>query len=159
MGIEGAGKPDFHWDGFTDIKYEEFANRKMIEDMRSHPALFIKKVIVDAIEYYFPVFTKPFRAVKTVTTEEWASTLFHLLLWLAAVGGIFYCWPKGLLLLAGIFLYAVWYFPFGTAIPHNLYTFSTIPFLCILSATGVVGFFNGIPAKLCSRHIFKSWSG
>jgi hypothetical protein len=143
LGIEENEKTQTHWNGFKDIKYEELANRKMAEHIKNHPGLFVKKVILNAIEYYFPAFTKPFLAIKTITAEQWALSVFHLLLWLAAVMGIFYNRKKGLLLLAAIFIYAVWYFPFATGfIGHNLYTFGTIPFLSILAAEGAVCFFS-----------------
>ncbi|MCJ7728937.1 MAG: hypothetical protein MUO27_03535 [Sedimentisphaerales bacterium] len=142
IGIEGTEQTHIHGKGFKNIKYEELANRKMAEHIRNHPDLFIKKVILNAIEYYFPAFVKPFLAIKTVTAEQWALSIFHLLYWLAAVLGTVYCWRKGLLLLAGIFLYAVWYFPFATCIGHSLYTFGTIPLLCIVSAAGIVCFLS-----------------
>jgi preprotein translocase subunit SecG len=142
IGIEGTEQTHTHWKGFIDIKDEELANRKMAEHIRNHPALFVNKVILNAIEYYFPVLTKPFLAVKTLTPEQWALSIFHLLYWFTAVLGTVYCWRKGLLLLAGIFLYAVWYFPFAMFIGHSLYTFGTIPLLCIISAAGIVSFFG-----------------
>ena len=142
IGIEGNEQTRTHWKGFKDIKFEELANRKMAEHIRNHPVLFVKKVILNAIEFYFPVFIKPFLAIKTLTAEQWTLSIFHLLYWLTAVLGTFYCWRKGLLLLAGIFLYAVWYFPFAVFIGHNLYTFGTMPFLCIISAEGIVRFFR-----------------
>ena len=159
MGIDGTEETYISWQGFKDVKYQVFANKKMVEHIKNHPALLIKKVIVNAIEYYFPAFTKHFLAIKNVSTEQWVFTIFHFFLWLWAIAGVFYCRSKGTLLLVGIFIYAVWYFPFGSFIGHNLYTFGTIPLLCILSATGVVRFFNGISLKLCSGRISKSWGG
>jgi hypothetical protein len=142
IGIEGTEQTHTHWKGFINIKDEELANRKMAEHIRNDPALFVKTVILNVIEYYFPAFVKPFLAIKTVTAEQWALSIFHLFYWLAAVIGILYCWRKGLLLLAGIFLYAVWYFPFATSIGHSLYAFGTIPLLCIISAAGIVCFLS-----------------
>jgi hypothetical protein len=142
MGIEGTEKTLTHWKGFIDIKLEELANRKMIEHIKEHPALFIKKLVLNAIEYYFPAFVKPFLAVKVITAEKWALSVFYLFLWIMAIAGIFSNWRIGLFLLAGIILYAVWYFPFATFITHSLYNLGTIPFLCILSAVGTVCFFE-----------------
>lgn len=143
LGIEGTEQTQTHWKGFKDINLEELANKKMAEHIRNHPVLFIKKVILNAVEYYFPAFTAPFLAIKAVTVEQWALSIFHLVLWITTVWGILCCRRMGFLLLAGIIFYSVWYFPFATGfIGHNLYTFGTIPFLCIMSAAGIVCFFR-----------------
>jgi hypothetical protein len=143
LGIEGTERTHTHWMGFKDISYEELANRKMAEHMKNHPVLFMKKVVLNAVEYYFPAFTKPFRASKSATSEEWGLSVFYLLLWIPAVAGVFRGSRRGLLLLSGILLYSIWYFPFATGfIGHSLYTFGTIPFLCIMSAAGIVCFFG-----------------
>jgi hypothetical protein len=143
LGIEGTEATVTHWKGFKDIRNEELANKKMVEHIKTHPLLFVKKVILNAVEYYFPVLTKPFLAVKSVTAEQWALSIFHLVLWIPAIIGIF-CFRKvGLLLLAAILFYAVWYFPFATGfIGHSLYTLGTIPFLSILAAVGISCFFQ-----------------
>jgi hypothetical protein len=139
LGIEGTEQTHTHWKGFKDIKYEDLANKKMAEHIKSHPGLFVKKIILNAVEYYFPALTKPFCVIKKVTAEQYALSIFHLALWAAAIVGICCCRGKGLLLLSGIVFYSVWYFPFATGfIGHNLYTFGTIPFLCILSAVGFI---------------------
>jgi hypothetical protein len=115
----------------------------MAEDIKNHPGLFIKKVILNAIEYYFPAMTKYFLAVKVITAEQLALTFFHLILWTLALIGIFCSWRKGLLLLTAIFFYAIWYFPFATFIGHSLYTMGTIPFLCVMATVGLMSFFRG----------------
>jgi hypothetical protein len=145
LGIEGTEKTETHWKGFKDICLEELANRKMSEHMKNHPVLFIKKIILNATEYYFPVLTYPFLAVKSISIEQIALTVFHLSLWGCAIIGILfrrsnYSLKSYLLLLAGIIFCSVWYFPFATFIGHSLYTLGTIPFLCILSATGIMCF-------------------
>lgn len=143
--MEGTEKTLTHWKGFKDIALEEIADRRMAEHMKSHPALFAKKVVLNAVEYYFPSFTKPFLAIRKVTAEQYVLSVFHAVLWIMAIAGICCCRNKGLLLLAAIFFYSVWYFPFATGfIGHSLYTFGTIPFLCILSATGIVFIFSKI---------------
>ncbi|MGB8227221.1 MAG: hypothetical protein WCE45_10230 [Sedimentisphaerales bacterium] len=140
LGIKGSEANDIHWKGFIDIRLEELANKKMIEHIKEYPVLFIKKVVLNAVEYYFPAFVMPFRAVKIITAESWALSIFHLFLWILAIVGLFYCWRVGLFLLAGIILYAVWYYPFATFIGHSLYTLGAMPFLCILSAAGIMFF-------------------
>ncbi|MGD0784742.1 MAG: glycosyltransferase family 39 protein [Sedimentisphaerales bacterium] len=142
LGIEGTEATITHWKGFKNIKNEELANEKMAESIKNHPGLFMKKVILNAMEYYFPAMTKHFLAVKVITTEPLALTFFHLILWSLAILGIFCCWRKSLLLLTAIFFYAIWYFPFATFIGHSLYTLGTIPFLSILAACGIVFFFR-----------------
>ena len=142
LGIEGTPTTITHWEGFKDSNLEEFANKKMVEHIRNHPDLFIKKVMVNAVDYYFPVFVSHFLAVKSTVAEDWAVTLFHCFLWFPVIWGVFHCWQKGLLLLGGIVIYSVWYFPFVTSVSHSLYTMGTMPFLCILSATGIVYFFR-----------------
>jgi len=142
LGIDGTEQTITHWKGFTDIKNEEIANAKMAEDIKTRPALFIKKTILNAIEYYFPSLTYPFLAVKAKSAEQAALTIFHLVLWSFGFIGIYKDFKKGILLLALIFCYAVWYFPFATYIGHSLYTLGTIPFLCILSAAGITKILN-----------------
>lgn len=142
LGIEGTMQSKTQWSGFKDINLEDLANKKMIEHMKNHPVLFLKNFILNAIEYYFPAFTKHFLAIRSVSkfvvVEQWCLSIFHLFLWITAIIGIYYCPRKGLLILAGIICYSVWYFPFGTFSGHSLYTFGTIPLLCIISAVGII---------------------
>ena len=140
MGIKGTEANDIQWKGFKDIRYEELANKKMAEHIKNHPTLFAKKVILNAIEYYFPAFTKPFCVNKSTRSEEWGLSIFHVFLWVLAIAGIFYSLRKGFLLMVCIVFYAVWYFPFACFIGHAVYAFGTIPFLSILAATGIVYF-------------------
>ncbi|MFZ2658259.1 MAG: glycosyltransferase family 39 protein [Victivallales bacterium] len=146
LGIDGTEQTRTHWSGFKDITLEDYANRKMIEHMISHPALLMKKVILNAAEYYLPAFTNQFHAIKSVSksvmAEQWCLSIFHLFLWIMAAIGIFCCPRKGLFLLTGIIVYSIWYFPFATIIGHSLYTFGTIPFLCIISAVGIQSVLN-----------------
>ncbi|MCE5340999.1 MAG: glycosyltransferase family 39 protein [Planctomycetaceae bacterium] len=145
MGIDGNEATLTHWKGFKDIKNEEIANAKMAEDIKTRPVLFLKKNILNAIEYYFPMLTYPFLSIKVKSTEQTALTVFHLGLWICAVFGFYFYRRTGLLLLAMIICYAVWYFPFATFIGHSLYTLGTIPFLSILAAAGVARFARLIP--------------
>jgi hypothetical protein len=111
----------------------------MVEDIKQRPGDFIKKFILNAIEYYFPVFVYKFRVLSGFTKEELLLTVFHLILWIFAVIGFVFSESvyrvRSLMFLAAIFFYAIWYFPFATGfIGHNLYTFATMPLLAILSA-------------------------
>jgi hypothetical protein len=137
LGIEGNENTATQWKGFKNIEYDDLANKKMAEDIKKHPGVFVKKFILNAIEYYFPMYTYPFLSVKTKSIEQIALTIFHSCLWITAVFGIYYYRRAGLLLLILIISYAVWYFPFATHIGHSLYTLGTIPFLSILAAAGI----------------------
>jgi hypothetical protein len=120
----------------------------MSENIKKYPVLFLKKFLLNAVEFYFPVLTYPFLAIKKVSLEQIALTVFHLGLWVCAIIGILFGRTKFslkpfLILLAGILFYSVWYFPFAAGfIGHNLYTFGTTPFLCIMSAAGIMCFFK-----------------
>lgn len=145
MGLSGTEKELTAWMGFKDIALEDATNKKMAENIKKHPVIFVKKVILNAIEYYFPIITYHFQAVKIISIEQIALTAFHLVLWIAAIAGIFCSQRTGLLLLTGIFIYSIWYFPFATFIGHSLYTLGTIPFLSILAGAGLCslrGLFN-----------------
>jgi 4-amino-4-deoxy-L-arabinose transferase-like glycosyltransferase len=142
IGIEGTEATATQWKGFKNIANEEKANRKMSQFISNHHFLFLKKIILNAIEYYFPAITKPFLAIKSISVEQIALTCFHIFLWIFAVGAIFCSSKKGLLLLSAVIIYAIWYFPFATFIGHSLYTLGTIPFLSILAARGIGCFFN-----------------
>jgi hypothetical protein len=147
LGIDGTEKTHTHWKGFKDIGLEELANGKMAEHVKNHPVLFVKKIVLNSVEYYFPILTYPFLAVKSISIEQIALTVFHLGLWGCAIIGILfrrsnYSLKPYLLLLVGIFLYSVWFFPFAAFIGHSLYTMGTIPFLCVVSAAGIVCLFR-----------------
>ena len=142
-GIEGTEATHTHWKGLKDIKLEDKINKKMIEHLRAHPGAFTKKVVLNAIEYYFPMLTYPYLAVKGFSPENLAITIFNSTLWALTLIGILRSkkeemslLPAGLVL-AAIVLYAIWYFPFVTFIGHSLYTFGTIPLLSILAAKGL----------------------
>jgi hypothetical protein len=137
IGIPGGEQTVTQWKGFKNIENEETANAKMAEDIKTQPMLFIKKTVLNAIEYYFPMFTYPFLSVKIKSVEQIALTVFHSCLWLCAAFGFYFYRRVGLLLLVIIICYAVWYFPFATFIGHSLYTLGTIPFLSILAAAGI----------------------
>jgi len=136
LDIDGNEATITHWKGFKDIRNEEIANAKMTKDIKTRPILFVKKVVLNAIEYYFPILTHSFLALKAKSMEQIALTIFHLGLWICAAFSIYYNRKAGLLLSAAIIFYAVWYFPFATFIGHSLYTLGTIPFLSILAAAG-----------------------
>lgn len=141
LGIEGNEKNITQWKGFENLQNDEIANAKMTENIKKRPVQFIEKTILNAIEYYFPVFTYHFLALKTISAEQIVLTIFHLFLWIMAIIGIYYYRINGLMLILIIAIYAVWYFPFATFIGHSLYTLGTIPYLSILAAAGFKNLF------------------
>ncbi len=144
--------------GLKDPDIDAQFNEKMKEHIRTQPGVFFKKLILNSIEYYFPSITYPFLAVKSFSMENLALTIFHLILWILALVAIWRGWKQKVhrqrivLLLAPIFLYALWYWPFATFIGHSLYTFGTMPFLSILAAEGLC---NKFP-KIFSTHTSPS---
>jgi len=142
-GIEGTEATHTHWKGLKDIELEDRVNEKMMEDLRTHPGAFMKKILLNAVEYYFPMFTYPYLAVKYFKAENLAITIFHSILWGLALMGIWrgrkeeMLWPPTGLVFIAIVVYAIWFFPFAIFIGHSLYTFGTIPFLSILAARGL----------------------
>lgn len=137
LNIHGPEDSLIQWDGFKDARLDRYANGKMMEYIRIHPGLFTEKCLLDAVEYYFPALTFPFLAIRTSSVENIAITIFHLVLWMLAALALAHSGSKAWWLLAAIMLYAIWFFPFGTAIGHQLYTLGTIPFLCILAGKGL----------------------
>lgn len=126
--------------GLKDAGVDAAFNDKMHEHIRTYPGVFAKKMLLNSVEYYFPMLTYPFLAVKILSVENVALTIFHLVLWVLAFVGM-----RGerqekasrlptCLMLCSILLYGIWYLPFVTFIGHSLYTFGTIPFLSILAA-------------------------
>jgi len=140
-GIDGDESEYIQYWGLKDPKIDAVFNARMKEHIRNHPGVFVKKLVLNSIEYYFPTFTYPFLAIKVFSMGKLAITVFNLLLWILVFVGIYR--GRGKLnwrtwtLLGLIVLYGVWYFPFVTFIGHSLYTFGTMPFLSILAAHGL----------------------
>jgi len=143
-GIKGKEAAHTHWKGLKDVELEDKVNKKMVEHIRAHPGAFMKKILLNAVEYYFPMLTYPYLAVKVFSIESFVITIFHLVLWALVLFGIWRDRKEQthslltVLMLGGIGLYAVWFLPFATFIGHSLYTFGTMPFLSILAARGLV---------------------
>jgi len=137
-------RSDTHFHGLKNPNIDADFNRKAIEHILSHPSGFAKRFLLNAIQYYFPTITYPFRTRKGFSPEGLALTVFHLILWGLAVIAI--CrerkpqesWSHVGLLLGLIVSYAVWYWPVITYVGHSLYTFGTMPFLSILASRGLV---------------------
>lgn len=143
LGIKGDTSSYMQYYGFNDPGMDAELNMKVKEYIRMHPGIFLEKLLLNSIDYYFPSIVYPFLAVKIFSVEELALTLFHLTLWgLAFIGirsgrGQKKSRLQTILMLFPIILYGVWYLPFVTFIGHRLYTFGTIPFLSLLAARGL----------------------
>lgn len=154
LGKEGDESCYMQCYGLRDCNIDKEFNEKMKEHIKTQPMVFLKKLLLNSVEYYFPSITYPFLAVKIFSIESLAITVFHLTLWGLAVTLIWHSKKEKmlrmpmLLMLTAIGLYAIWYFPFVTFIGHSLYTMGTIPFLCIMSAAGIVS----IVAKIFNPH-------
>ena len=139
-GLGGTEEDHTYWRGLKDIEMENKISQKMVEDMKQNTGLFIKKMALNSIEYYFPILTYPFLAAKKFNLDHLGLTIFHLTLWILAAIGIIKRRKANegrmpeVLLICAIFLFAIWYLPFATFIGHSIYTFSTIPMLSILAA-------------------------
>jgi len=147
--IDGNEAVDVHWKGFKDIQIEDKMNRKMVEHLRKNPGLFLKKVLLNIVGFYFPILPYHYLAYKNFSIENIALTIFYMTLWSFALVGI---WSgrkekefilSAVLVLIAIVFYAMWYILFTIFIGHSLYTLGTIPFLCILSAAGIISFIEG----------------
>ncbi|MBN1795537.1 MAG: hypothetical protein JW804_02585 [Sedimentisphaerales bacterium] len=147
LGLEGSRSDYIQCYGFKDPNIDAAFDKKMIEHIKTHPDLFLKKVLLNSVEYYFPTLTYPFLAVKVFTkfqVEQLVLTIFHLILWTLTIIGFWRNrkdkrqWLSASLMLVAIMLYAIWYFPFVTFIGHSLYTLGTMPYLAILAARGII---------------------
>ncbi len=139
-------KSNKHFHGFTDYKVDRTLTKHMVDHIISHPVEFSKRITLNAIGYYFPTLSDFFRHYipDQGNLIKLALSIFHLMLWLLSGIGIWHVKQNRVmffhtkLLLLAIVLYAIWYFPFLTSMPHTLYTFSTIPILAILASLGSV---------------------
>jgi hypothetical protein len=176
--LRGAGFPsedfsrylDFY--GFKSAADEKLANSRAKKDLRDHPAAFAKKVLLNAVEYYFQIFfylrspagalpgSLPFpqRLLNGAILDAFAVSAYHLVLLAFALLGARYLWGRkemrfqlGLLSAAAAF-YAIPYFPFLTRVAHGLYTFGTIPSLAVATAVWLVR-----PERLAVHHSSASF--
>jgi hypothetical protein len=150
-GIAGSEAVDTHWKGFKDINTEERMNKKVAEHLCKNPGLFLKKVLLNIVGFYFPMLPYHYLTNKNFSAENAAMTIFHMVLWFFALIAIWSIkkqkyWRLSVeLMVAAIVFYAVWFLPFTIFIGHSLYTLGTIPFLSILAAAGTVRLFNRSP--------------
>jgi hypothetical protein len=140
--------------GFTNPEYEKITNQRYKQHIREHPGAFLKKIFINAVEYYWPlvyyVFPPPdtyaAQAPLSETLRKEANpdtvpiTLYNLVFVSLSFCGFCYLMRRkgmrkhALLLAFAWAVFALPYFPFLTFISHTLYTFGTIPVLAVLTS-------------------------
>jgi 4-amino-4-deoxy-L-arabinose transferase-like glycosyltransferase len=159
MGFDPARvKELIRYYGFTDPEHERIANDRAREHMREHPVDFLKKVGLNAAEYYAPVVYYIFPPKGAAGYEMnliqklkqpgvlgcLGLSLFSSVLAMLGFAGFCVIWKReplaAVLLLAAWAAFAVPYFPFLTFFAgRSTYTFGTFPVLSILIA-GLIAF-------------------
>lgn len=161
-GIDRPRSEVLQFYGIIDPDLDARLTQKAIHNVLDNPGLFVKKLFLNGMEYYFPVFyclavpePNPMskhsvltRIFKDCRKDKLPESFYFLLLWiLAGIGTVKAFTNKKttthfIILLGIIFLISFPYFPFLTYIGYSLYTFGTLPFLSILSASGIVCVWN-----------------
>jgi hypothetical protein len=139
--------------GLTDPAFEKIINKRAHEHLREHPIDFAKKILLNAVEYYFPIvfhIAPPqgsqlddltlLERIKAAPGETLPLSLYHLFLIGGAVFGFHTLRrnpaqrPLAHYLAALWILYAALYFPFLVFVGHSLYTYGTLPILSLFAA-------------------------
>ena len=144
-GVEDEPSRVVHFCGWKDPDLDREANRRMLEDVASHPARFAGKVALNAIELYLPAIRDAITRTgpKGTTVRHLALSAWHSVYWGLAVWGL---WglrrsrlrPRLWLILGGIVALSVFYLPFVTMIGHSGYTLPTLPLLSVLASVGLL---------------------
>jgi hypothetical protein len=142
----------FHFWGIKDGSVEKQINDAMVTHLTSNTLQFGKKIILNALGYYFPIAHsliipstyEKYKHIEKNTlydegkTEAWFISIYYgVLLILAFLSVVFAknsCVGRrgAAALVVLICLYAFPYFPFLTFVGHSQYVFGTLPFLYIL---------------------------
>ena len=153
--------------GIKDPDLEAQLTKNAVRHVLENPSRFVKKIFFNGIEFYFPVFyclavpdTDPTSKHSLATRlfsgcrkDKILESFYFLLLWVFAGIGVVNAFVEKnkksyyLVLLGIILIICFPYFPFLTFIGHSLYTFSTLPFLSILTASGIFCAWNSIFGK------------
>lgn len=156
-GVDDEISDACHFSGLKDPQLDRQVNRRMVEHIRTHPAQFAEKTLLNGAEFYFPV-VHDARGGGDLAGPAW--TLYRLVisawhggLWALAVVGL---WRRRgpttrgrwMLALACVALLAVPYLPFLVNIAHSQYVFQTMPLVCLLAAAGVATL---LPARSTGR--------
>ena len=143
-GVDDEPSRVMHFCGWKDPELDRQANRKMVEDITSHPARFAGKVSLNAIELYLPSIRDVVACAgsKGLIVRHLALSVWHSVYWGLAILGV---WglrrsrlrPRLWLILAGIFALSVFYLPFVTMIGHSGYMLQSLPLLSVLGSLGL----------------------
>jgi len=171
MGIDRPQHEILQFFGIRDPDLDAQLTQKAIHHALENPDLLIKKIFLNGLEFYFPVFyclappdPHPMSKHSLVTriSEDCRKDIilesaYFLFLWILAGIGTANAFIKRhktthcVILMGIIFLIAFPYFPFVSYIGHSLYTFSTLPFLAILSTSGILCVWNRFLGKNLSH--------
>ena len=129
--------------GYTDPALDAMANRRMVEDVQSHPGRFVKRVALNAVEFYLPI-------IHDVLLPNWGTwrnraehalqSIWHLGL-LALVGAGLWrnrrstAASAGWIAVGAIVGLSACYCPFVTCITLCQYCLPTLPVLAFVGAT------------------------
>jgi len=138
-----------HFFGIRDVELDVSLNSKMKEDVLDNPGRLAIKMILNGLEYYFPVAHPLFSRVESgLPVPIWGHagkivrSVYYVGLWtLALLGALWWRRRHGILapalLLLAIVAFAGPFLPFLAFCAHNHYAFGTLSFLSIASAVGV----------------------
>ena len=154
-GLPGNNPKEWlHYYGFRDPKVEKLVNDRFKQHLKAHPREFVKKLFLNAIEYYWPLVYYLFPPPETYAAEapfleairheanpdSVPLTTFNLVFVAVSFCGLVYLLKRkemrahALLLMCAWAVYALPYFVFLTFVSHGIYTFGTIPVLSYLTA-------------------------
>lgn len=146
-----------HYYGLREPRWEKVANERARIHMRQHPGAVLKKMGLNAVEYYFPIFYYLAPPPGTLAAEQPLSwvlrfqanadaiplSLYNLVLLSLAAAGFLKLFRQRNLRFAGLLMMIAWaffavpYLPFLTFVAHGLYTFGTLPVLSLAAAVAV----------------------
>lgn len=157
-GVDRPFSEVLHFYGIKDPELDSRLNKKAVHHALQNLDKLVKKFFLNGIEFYFPIvyyiYPPSFlslsqhpvmtRVLKDCSTVEIIQSLYFFLLWIFAILGIGYSIysrskTKDLIILLGvIFIIIGSYLPFLVYVMHSRYAFTTLPFLSLLSASGIL---------------------
>lgn len=157
-GVDRPYKEVIHFYGLKDLELDAWLNKKAVHHALQNPDKLIRKVVLNSLEFYFPVtfyiFPPNFlsfsqhplmtRILSDCRTVEVIQSLYYFLLWTFAIFGTGYSIygrkkiKRCIVLLGAILIIIGSYLPFLVYISYSMYSFSTLPFLSLLSASGIL---------------------
>ncbi len=148
-GIRGSHTKLTHYCALKDPATDALVDRRMTEHVREDPAWLVKKVALNATEFFVPSvydllkWRRCPRLAKMAIMERAGLSVWHLGLWGLALLGL---WRNRrpltrvvplLAIVACIVALALPYLPFLVSIGHSQYVLSTIPLLALLAGSGL----------------------